>query len=415
MKKVKIGVFGLRRGLDMVDRVLVNNDVADLVAVCDRDDRILERCRKRVEKNGVFDTVYYSDFDKFIEHDMDGVIVVNHANEHVPYAIRLLDRGINVMTECLACANMKEAVELVEAVERSGKIYTYAENYCFTSVRWEMRERYRKGDIGELMYAQGEYIHDCSSIWPDITYGERDHWRNQMSSTFYCTHSIGPILYMTGLRPVQVCGFETPNKPFYRELGCAAGCAGMEMITLENGAILRSVHFNLKHTSAQLSPYQLNGDRGAMNDMGDELYLYREDEKYKPVEQISYKPAPIVDGSEKSGHGGGDFYPTYYFIRAIMGDEEALRRSINVYDALDMSIPGILAYRSIINGNVPVKIPNLRNKEEREAYRNDTFCTFKEIGGDMYVPNNIEHPGDEIPDEVYEEVRRQYLSRDYMK
>ena len=46
MEKVKIGVFGLRRGLDMVDRVLVNKDVADLVAVCDRDNWVLKDVKR---------------------------------------------------------------------------------------------------------------------------------------------------------------------------------------------------------------------------------------------------------------------------------------------------------------------------------------------------------------------------------
>ena len=74
-----------------------------------------------------------------------------------------------------------------------------------------------------------------------------------------------------------------------------------------------------------------------------------------------------------------------------------------------MCIPGILAYKSIVNGNNSVDVPNLRNKSERDAYRNDTFCTFKHIAGDQYVPNNIHRP-DDIPDSVYEEVKRKWIA-----
>ena len=74
-----------------------------------------------------------------------------------------------------------------------------------------------------------------------------------------------------------------------------------------------------------------------------------------------------------------------------------------------MCIPGTLGYRSIVNGNVPIKVPNLRNKDEREAYRNDTFCTFPDIAGDQYVSNNI-HNSDPIPDEVFEDVHRRWLA-----
>ena len=68
-----------------------------------------------------------------------------------------------------------------------------------------------------------------------------------------------------------------------------------------------------------------------------------------------------------------------------------------------MYLPGLFAYRSILNGNVPMAIRNLRNKEEREQYRNDIMCTDPKVAGDQLLPTfsagtpNIE-PG------VYERI-----------
>jgi len=407
MAKLKIGVFGGFRGRRMVSQVAGSAD-AELVAVCDRHPAAIETCRKLAEEAGMYNVAYYSDFEEFFKHDMDAVILANYANEHVPYAIRCLESGRHVMSEVLTCANMKEAVELIEAVERTGKLYTYAECYCYTPVRWEMRNRYLRGDIGELMYAEGEYIHDCASVWPQITYGDRNHWRNRMSSTFYCTHSIGPILTMTGLRPTQVTGFETKSMPFTRNVGYPGGTLGMEIINLSNGSVMKSVHFNMKHTT-EVSNYQLNGEWGGMKDLGDgRLALYLEDHgKNGRFETVT--PEHLIEEAKYTVHGGGDYYTTYYFIRALLGDEVARERVIDVYQAVDMCTPGILGYRSIINGNEPVKVPDLRNKCERDAYRNDRFCTFPENGGDQYVSNN--NWGDpEIPDSVYEEVKRKWLA-----
>ncbi|MCI9448629.1 MAG: hypothetical protein HFE30_00025 [Clostridiales bacterium] len=97
------------------------------------------------------------------------------------------------------------------------------------------------------------------------------------------------------------------------------------------------------------------------------------------------------------------------FINSILGDEFAKEYAINIYDAIDMCIPGILGYKSIVNGNVPIEIPNLRNPKERDKYRNDTFCTFPKIAGDQYVSHNRFIP-DGLPDEVYERARRKWLS-----
>lgn len=402
MGKLKIGVVGGGRGLTMM-RQLFKRDDAELVAVCDMHQPLLDGVKLEADNAGVTNIAYYQDFDKFMEHDMDAVVLANYANEHAPYAIKVLESGRHVMTECLTCATMKEAVELIEAVERTGLVYTYAENYCFTPARLEMRKRFFAGDFGELMYAEGEYLHDCSSIWPQISYGERNHWRNTMYSTFYCTHSIGPMLHMTGLRPKQVVGFETPNMPFMRELGSSCGSLAMEILTLENNAFIKSLH-NYSKTSRH-SNYELVGDRGGAQDLGDgriSVYTEKAHENCCGTYEI-YRPEPLIKGTEYSGHGGGDYYTTHFFIRSILGDEQAKELAVDVYEAVDMCIPGILAYRSIVNGNVPVKVPNLRNKEERDAYRNDTFCTFKEIAGDMYVPNNrVDEP---IPDSVYDKVR----------
>ena len=121
MGKIKIGVFGAGRGKTMIKHILGSSE-AELVAVCDKYEPLLDECKKRSQDAGLEGLTCYTDFEKFFAHDMDAVVLANYANEHAPYAIRLLDSGRHVMSECLTCATMKEAVELIEAVERSGKL-----------------------------------------------------------------------------------------------------------------------------------------------------------------------------------------------------------------------------------------------------------------------------------------------------
>lgn len=73
-------------------------------------------------------------------------------------------------------------------------------------------------------------------------------------------------------------------------------------------------------------------------------------------------------------------------------------------EALDMFLPGMFAFRSILAGGKSMEIPNLRNKEEREAWRNDTACTSPEVAKDMLLPTCVSGTLD-IPDEVYEAVK----------
>ena len=99
------------------------------------------------------------------------------------------------------------------------------------------------------------------------------------------------------------------------------------------------------------------------------------------------------------------------FIGAINGDPIAKKYMIDVYAALDMSIPGILAYRSILNGNAPIAMPDFRDKAQREQYRNDRACTDPKVAGEQLLPSNSFYEVD-TPQEVYDKVHQKFLNRD---
>ncbi len=410
MKKIKVGVLGGYRGNAMIDYCKKASN-AELVAICDKSEYVLEKQKGR---EGVENVTFYSDFEDFIKHDMDAVVLANYATEHAPFAIKALRAGKHVYSEVLPCQTLKEAVELIEAVEETGLIYAYGENYCYMSAPREMRKLYREGKIGEFEYGEGEYIHNCEPLWPSITYGDENHWRNNMYANFYCTHSIGPIIHVTGLRPVSVVGFESKLTERKLRQGSKSGLFGIEMITLENGGILKSIHGDLYKDSVWYSIYGSKGRmESAREDSGKDfvntIYVNADNYsgEYAGSKPIEYQPE-MDELAKKFGHAGSDFYPMYNFIEKIKGNPEA--DSIGVYEALDMFLPGLMAYRSVLKGGIPVEIPNLRLKEEREKYRNDVACTNPQVAGDQVIP--VFSKGNPvIPKEVYDNVKKEWERR----
>jgi len=100
-------------------------------------------------------------------------------------------------------------VALCRAVEKSGKTYMLAENYPYTRFNMEMRRLYRTGEIGRVTYAEGEYNHPMSPdellrISPGL-----NHWRNWLPSTYYCTHALAPLMYITDCRST---GFQSRRR-----------------------------------------------------------------------------------------------------------------------------------------------------------------------------------------------------------
>jgi len=405
---VKIGVLGVYRGRTMIEYCKHDSRVK-LAAVCDKRKDALQKMKEELNDESIS---YYENFEDLLESDVDAIVLANYANEHAPYAVKCLEHGKHVLSEVMPVQNFAEAVALVEAVEKTGKIYDYAENYCYMIAPREMRRLYKSGALGEFEYGEGEYLHNCEAGWHTITYGDPNHWRNNMSAFFYSTHSIGPLIHITGLKPVKVTGFEMPYNNRMARMGAKAGWGSLIIITLENGAVIKSLHgVGPSKNSVWFSVYgslgtaesrreAAEGDCAIYTDL-DEFEGENADRKnkYTPKDEFSER-------AEAAGHGGSDFFTMWHFVSKILGEENA--EIIDVYEALDMFLPSLLAYRSVLAGGVSMDVPDFRNPAEREKYRRDFACTDPKVAGDMLQPS-YSKGNPYVPSEVYEKLRKAYL------
>src|SRR5262245_24263005 len=201
-KPIRVGVIGVGRGLSFARGAHIVG--MKLVALCDHWKEKLRDAGKQLK------VATYTDYNRFLEHDLDAVILANYFHEHAPFAIAALRAGKHVMSECAACNTLDEGVALCRAVEETGQIYMFAENCPYTAFNLEMARLYRAGEIGRVLYAEGEYIHPGSFDWyMGIAPGLR-HWRNNYPATYYCTHALAPLMTITDTMPIRVSGFAVP-------------------------------------------------------------------------------------------------------------------------------------------------------------------------------------------------------------
>jgi predicted dehydrogenase len=341
-----------------------------VVAVCERDDR-----RRAAAASGA---VAYRDVEPFLEHEMDAVILVNDFDQHAPVAIQALDRGLSVLSETAACRTIAEGVALIEAAERSAGVYMFAENYPSMPFTREMRRRYRAGDIGEVRYAEAEYLDEPADLAAMV--GDRAHWRARTPATYYCTHSLAPVAAITGTRPVQVSAFVVPTAGGPEALERARrgrGWAALLVARLDNGAVFKSLHGFLE--AGQQAWVRLHGDRGLMENLrhGDTRTLRvvwdpEEGEDQRRTEEV-YLPWPPelpATDADPMGDGVAELLMLRDFASAVR-HEQALDQ--DVHFGVGLSIAGIQAMRSSLAGSLPVEIPDLRYPEVRRTFAADDW------------------------------------------
>ncbi len=403
MKAIKIGVVGAGRGSSMMRYCLKNKD-AVLTAICDCYRPLLEERKKEFGKKGK-NIAYFTDYDEFLEKaDIDAVVLANYANDHAPFAVKALKKGKHVLSEVLPCETLNEAVELVDAVEESGLVYDYSENYCYFGVSREMKRLYQKGVLGNFEYGEGEYVHNCEDCWADLTRADKNHWRNTKSAFFYCTHSAGPIIHSTGLRPVKVKGIEGKYSEKMKNLGAGGASIAVEMVTLENGGIFKSIHGGGLCSSSIW--YSFYGTKAHLESAREPSRTVREAVGKVYIERKDDFRSYTVKNDRRSycmGHGGSDWYTMNNFIRKINGQEAD---AIDVYEALDMYFVGYFGFLSAFDGGKEKEIPDFRDKSVREKYRGDTTCCTPKKAGKSVQPSNTQG-GMDCPAEAYENMKKQ--------
>ena len=120
MKKIKVGVFGVGRGLTIAENFMLLD--AEIVAICDNHQGRREAAINKLDKLGK-SVVAYDNFDEFINHPMDAVILANNFYQHAEFAVKCFEKNIHVFSECTSNGTMGDGVKLVRAFEKSKSIY----------------------------------------------------------------------------------------------------------------------------------------------------------------------------------------------------------------------------------------------------------------------------------------------------
>ena len=382
----------------------------NIVAVCDSR---LERREEVAEKLKDSVTIY-EDFDSFIEHDMDAVVIANYFHEHAPYTIKCFERGLHVYSECISNGTMAEGVELLKAYQNTSSIFMLAENYPQMIFNREIKRICDGGTLGKILYAEGEYNHPFDPSFHKRHNFFPEHWRNFLPRSYYLTHSLGPIMWATGATPKRITCFASfaefeGDCPIARYVGDR-----VSIITTQNddGSIFRitgCAAFGNAHNA-----YRVCGTEGQienLRNMDNRVMLkYNGWSKPEGSEEVNiYLPKwndPDEELIKDSGHGGGDYLTARMFLECIQNHTEP-EHPFDIYSAVNMASVAILAHRSMLENGQPYDIPDFTKESDCKLYENDRETPF--YGSDGSKPtipccSHTDYKPTEIQFRKYKEV-----------
>jgi hypothetical protein len=376
------------RGPGAVERIS-NIEGVEIKALCDEHLDRVEKAQKILVENGLPPAKSYGGNKEAWKEmcqspDLDLIYICTPWQLHTPMAVFAMENGKHTATEVPACTTIDEAWQLVETSEKTKKHCMMLENCCYDFFELLALNMARQGFFGELVHAEGAYIHDLR----DLNFskdGYTEMWRlkhNQhRNGNLYPTHGLGPVCqalninrgdkmdYLTSMssNDFQMAAMAkdlAANDEFYKEFLTNAYRGNMNTtnVRTEKGKTIM-----IQHDVTSPRPYSrihlISGTKGVASkwpeperiatghEWFDEAKMKEMHEQFTPeiVKRVGEMAKKI------GGHGGMDFMMDWRLIDCL---RNGLPLDQDVYDAALWSSIAPLSEWSVANRSNSINVPD---------------------------------------------------------
>lgn len=154
---------------------------------------------------------------------IEAVSIVTPNNVHAPAARAFLEAGIHVICDKPMTTTVAEAKELVDVVERTGKIFVLTHNYTGYPMIRQARAMIAAGELGEIRLVQAEYPQDWLTERAELSGSKQAEWRTDPKRSGaggaigdIGTHAYNLAAFVTGLEAEELLAQLTtfvPGRP----------------------------------------------------------------------------------------------------------------------------------------------------------------------------------------------------------
>lgn len=389
IETVRVGIVGLgMRGSDAVER-LSFIDGLEITALCDKYPDRVAAAQKALEKTGRPKAKEFTGEEGWKalceSNNVDLVYTPTPWHLHTPVALYAMRNGKHAATEVPAGQTMDDLWNLVETSEKTKKHCMMLENCCYDFFELLTLNMVRQGLLGEIVHAEGAYIHDLTKDYLFNKNGYADMWRLKenigIGGNRYPTHGLGPVAQCMNINRgdkfehlvsmssddftlAQMANELAAKDDFFKEFAGKTyrGNMNTTLIRTNKGRTIM-----VQHDVSTMRPYSrihlVSGTKGVVQKWPSPErvafgHSWIKEEELKKLYE-TYSP-PIVKhigniAKEVGGHGGMDFIMDWRLIDCL---RNGLPLDQNVYDAAAWSCLYPLTQRSVAKKSRTVDIPD---------------------------------------------------------
>jgi predicted dehydrogenase len=371
--KVRVAIVGLGFGAEFIP-IYQAHPNAKMYAICRRNKAELERCGEQfgVEKR-------YSDYEEMLEDPkIDAVHINSPIPDHAPQAIAALKAGKHVASTVPMGVSIDECKQIVEAQEKSGKVYMMMETVVYSREYLFAKDLYDRGVLGRIQFLRGSHQQDMDG-WPNYWPGLPPMW--------YATHCVSPCLaILSDPAKKQLAHAESVvchgsgrirdelikkyNSPFAIETATFK-IRGSDVVaevtrSLFDAARQYRESFDVTASNVSFEWQQVEGEEPVLHMRGlPEPQIPRRvkvpDFAGRLPEDIRKFTGAIHDATHLSflqgaGHGGSHPHLAHNFLMAVLGRQLAFP---DAPTSANWTMVGICAHESAMGGGKRVDIPAL--------------------------------------------------------
>lgn len=386
---VRIGIIGIgNRGKGAVTR-MNRIDGVSIKGLSDIIPSRVEDIKTKIDikyHNPTSYTKNKDDWKKLCErNDIDLIYIATPWELHTPMALYAMEHGKHVCVEVPAATTIDECWQLVETSERTRKHCMQLENCCYDFFEMLTLNMARQGFFGEIIHAEGAYIHDLFDGNFSRKKYDSNMWRLKENASrngnLYPTHGLGPVCqvmninrgdqldYMVSMSSNDFMMADrakeyTKKDSFFAEFANKSFRGNMNTSTIrtKNGKTIMVQHdvtsprpYSRIHlisgTKGMAQKYPLPGKIATGHEWFTEEQMKAIEEKYTP--NIVKKMGEIA--KSVGGHGGMDFLMDWRTIDCL---RNGLPLDQDVYDAAAWSCILPLSAQSLAKRSNSVDIPD---------------------------------------------------------